>query len=179
MEALKECFSNHESLIAEAAFRIHKISINILTSGLEHDILQWQNELEKLPKPIQDQLLSSVEDMFCPLFLTHLRWSQPNDWKLKYFTLLFHRALNFEEDLANSIVDKIPNYLKNCKKHSRASLILPVTVISMIYLMTLCSTRSLLTQVSGCKSLSMMKMLKSWSYPQLVSKLNPNSHPHC
>ena len=112
MEALKECFSNHESLIAEAAFRIHKISINILTSGLEHDILQWQNELEKLPKPIQDQLLSSVEDMFCPLFLTHLRWSQPNDWKLKYFTLLFHRALNFEEDLANDIVDKIPNYLK-------------------------------------------------------------------
>ena len=113
MEALKECFVNHESLKAEVIFAIHKISIDILTSGLEHNILQWQNELERLPKPIQDQLLSSVESMFCPLFFSHLSWSQPNNWKLKYFTLIFHRALNFEDNLANTIVAKIPESLKD------------------------------------------------------------------
>ena len=112
MEALRKCFVNHDSLKAEASFTIHKITINTLTSSSENGILQWQNELERLPKLIQDQLLSSVENMFCPLFVSHLSWSQPNNWMLKYFTLLYHKALNFEDDLAHAIVDKIPQIIK-------------------------------------------------------------------
>ena len=113
MEALTECFKNHESFKTEASYAIHKITLNFLTSGSEQKVLQWQNELHRLPKLVQDQLLSSVENMFCPLFVSHLSWSQPNNWMLKYFTLLLHRALNFEDDLANTIVDKIPDILKN------------------------------------------------------------------
>ena len=97
MNLINKCFTNHESLKDEAFFAIHKITLDALTSDSDQKLLQWKNELQRLPKLIQEKLLLSVENMFCPLFVSHLRWSQPNDWMLKYFTLIFHRALNLKK----------------------------------------------------------------------------------
>ena len=121
MEILLEAFNHRRTSLSEDCYNAtHKRTLDLICSNDATKISQLQLEMESLPRYLQGELLMDLEHLFENHFIMHLSWKHPNNWVLKYFSLVLHRALQFSmgslstsnEPLINDIVDKVPEFIK-------------------------------------------------------------------
>ena len=115
MDVLEEAF-HRNNLNGDCFYATHKRALKAICSNSEETIMQLQQELMAMPSDQQHLLLKDVEEMFDLHFAKHLMWNLPNDWILKYFALVLHRALHFSMgkiDEIAEIVDRVPDFIKN------------------------------------------------------------------
>ena len=94
----------------------HKRALEAICSNSEETIRVLQQELTVMPTDQQQQLLRDLEEMFEPHFAKHLMLNLSNDWIIKYYALVLHRALHISMDKIDKvaeIVDKVPDFIKH------------------------------------------------------------------
>ena len=120
MDMFEEAFNHQKSNVKGAYFSAaHRRSIEAFCSNSEETISALQIELKAMPTNLQKQLLRDVEEMFDPHFAKHLLRNLPDNWIIKYFSLVLHRALHFSREKTDDIteiaeiIDKVPDFIKD------------------------------------------------------------------